>query len=122
MGPDRVPNAYSSSDNKFIDSVRNRFWIPRGSGVPRAFHRSKHLILLLFEWASRCYELQTLAPDALGRASSSGMCLVPWTNTQMSSGFPDSTISLSAEPCLPAPMPKARRRTNVRRDVVNQDR
>jgi len=30
---------------------------------PRAFHRSKHLIVLLFERASRCYELGTPTLD-----------------------------------------------------------
>ena len=30
-----------------------------------AFHRSKHLLVLLFERASRCYELPVLTHDVL---------------------------------------------------------
>lgn len=47
-----------------------------------AFHRSKHLVVLLFERASRCYELTALTLDAFPSVSSSGMRLVPETNTQ----------------------------------------
>lgn len=54
---------------------------------PRAFHRSKHLMVILIERASRCYEFSFFTNPMVSRSrSSSGMRLVPMTNTQKSSG------------------------------------
>ena len=55
---------YSKSGDKIIDTKKRGFGSSLEESVsPRAFHRSKHLIVLLFERASRCYELGALTLD-----------------------------------------------------------
>jgi len=47
-----------------MDTKERRFWeATRKECTPGAFHRSKHLLVLLFERASRCYELTATTPD-----------------------------------------------------------
>ena len=38
-------------------------WQTTGKKCTLAFRRSKHLVVILFERASRCYELISLTPD-----------------------------------------------------------
>jgi len=61
-------------DSLIVDP-ETKLWIPREEvlgGHPdgvylRAFHRSKRLLVLLFERASRCYELTALTLDAFSQ-------------------------------------------------------
>jgi hypothetical protein len=51
-------------ETKSIDKEKRGFGVALGRSVPlRAFLRSKHLIVLMFERASRCYESGTLTRD-----------------------------------------------------------
>ena len=51
-----------------MDTKERRFWeATRKECTPGAFHRSKHLLVLLFERASRCYELTALTLDAFSQ-------------------------------------------------------
>src|SRR5215472_1700320 len=56
---------YSRSRNEIMDTNRGGFGRPLVRSVRRAFHRSKHLLEVLFERASRCYELPVLTHEVL---------------------------------------------------------
>src|SRR5215471_3739103 len=56
---------YSRSRNEIMDTNRGGVGRPLVRSVRRAFHRSKHLLEVLFERASRCYELPVLTHDVL---------------------------------------------------------
>jgi len=62
--------AYSRSGNEILDIKRGGFGGPLARSVNiRAFHRSKHLVVLLFERASRCYEYLTATVDVFPESS-----------------------------------------------------
>ena len=83
------------------------FWdliLPLERGVaPVASQRSKHLLLLLLEWASRRYEFLCLALQCLRGALRTAGCA--WFQKRILRRFPflDFTIRLSPEPSQPPP-------------------
>ena len=56
---------YSRSRNEIMYTNRGGFGSPLVRSVRRACHRSKHLLEVLFERASRCYEWPVLTHDVL---------------------------------------------------------
>src|SRR5262249_2022881 len=65
MGFEDAESPYSRSRNEIMYRNRGGFRRPLGRSVRRAFHPSKHLLEVLFERASRCYELRVLTHDVL---------------------------------------------------------
>jgi hypothetical protein len=62
--------AYSRSTNEIMDTREEVVWeAPVRSVNIRAFHRSKHLVVLLFKRASRCYEYLTATVDVFPESS-----------------------------------------------------
>ena len=86
---------YSRSRNEIMYTNRGGFGSPLVRSVRRAFHRSKHLLEVLFERASRCYELPVLTHDVLVESFEQAGCAWFLRRILRSRLFLDSTIRLS---------------------------
>jgi len=64
-GPKR--RSYSRSRNEIMDTKRGGWEATEIECTSGAFHRSKHLLVLLFERATRCYELTAFTLDAFSQ-------------------------------------------------------